>query len=169
MQFTLQKIAAVLAHVNLGEEKHGEEDVLRYDLKLTADVGNDFLTQLEPTLKAALYRAEGESGEQAPLIDDGTHLPVLRFPAMGTIAWEGRMPMAKVLISGGRKKIALEADVDKVRLVPKDGGTVALTFRVQFIPDEEQLGLMPALLQTKQVKVSFAPNDAPDSPPDSEE
>lgn len=71
MQFVLQKIAAVLAHVNLGEEKHGDEEVLRYDLKLDADVGNDFLTQLEPTLKAALYRAEGESGEQAPLIDDG--------------------------------------------------------------------------------------------------
>jgi hypothetical protein len=172
MQFTLQKVPATLAHVNLGEEMHGDEPVLRFDLKLTADVGNDFLSQLDPTLKAALYRAEGEgSSLQAPLLDDGTHLPVLRFPSMGVIPWEGKMPIARVLLHGARKKdeVTIDGDVDKIRLVPKEGGTVELTFRVQFQPLEEQLGAVPLLLQQKQIKVSVRPNDAPDSPPESAE
>jgi hypothetical protein len=65
--------------------------------------------------------------------------------------------------------VTIDGDVDKIRLVPKEGGTVELTFRVQFEPLEEQLGAVPLLLQQKQIKVSVRPNDAPDTPPESAE
>ena len=172
MQFVLTKAPAVLEHVNLGEEKHGDESVLRYDLKIKADLPNSFLSLLDPSLKSSLYRAEGEApGDQAGLLEDGTHLPVLRYPAMGDLTWEGRMPAASVVLHGARKKdlVELEGDVDKIRLSCKEGGTVEVTFRVQFLPTDEQLGAVPALLQQKKFAVSVAPNESPDTPPTSTE
>jgi len=171
MAFSLKKQSAKVAHVNLREEKHGDEPVLACDVEVTADVPNTFLSQLSPTLKASLYQAEGaQVGAQTPLIDDGTHLPVLLYPQLGRIAWELKMPAAHVVLHGARKSedVVLVADVNKLRLSPKEGGTVEIQFRCQFPPVPEQVGAVGAMLG-RTVKVSVKPNDAPDSPPDSEE
>lgn len=166
--FKLDKQSAKIAHVNLREEKHGEDPVLACDVKIVADVANDFLTQLSPTLKASLYQAEGEgSSAQPPLIDDGTHLPVLRFPQLGPLKWDAKMPAASVTLHS-RPKVELVADVNDLRLEPKEGGTVEITFRCQLEPNPEQVGQLGALLG-HTVKVSVAPNDAPNTPPDSTE
>lgn len=170
MAFVLKKQVAKVAHVNLREEKHGEEPVLACDVKVTADVPNSFLTQISPTLKSALYQPEGEgAGTQAPLIDDGTHLSVLRFPQLGALKWEVKMAGAEVILHGAKKAddVVLVGEVNELRMAPKEGGTVEITFRCQFAPIPEQVAAVGALLG-HQVKVSVRPGDGSGSDEDAE-
>lgn len=160
--FTLKKHPAKVAHVNPREEKHGEEPVLGCDIKISADVPNSFLTQLAPTLKSALYKAEGdEAGTQRPLIDDGTHLPVLMYPQLGDLAWDVKMVGARLILHGAKKvdDVEIVGEVNALKLAPKEGGTVAILFRCQTEPAPAQVAAVCALLG-QQVKVSVLAGEA---------
>lgn len=130
--FKLSMVSADLVHINLRDEKHGEESVPCTDLKFVADVPQSFLTQLDPALLEMLYKPEGESpGEQAPLITGDGHMP-LRFPKLPRLAWAAAPFSAEVVLHAPKKKDEYRAvgSVDKLVLEPKEGGPVTITFRV---------------------------------------
>jgi len=155
--FHWKKQAAKVAHINIGEEKHGEEGVMRMDVKVQSDVVNDFLTYLSPTLKGSLYAKEDGQGE---LIKDDAHLPHSLYPELGELKWDGEMAGATVILHGKTKAedIDLVADVNNLRFECKEGGTVAVTLRVQVIPTEEQASTL-VLFSGKDVKVSIRPKE----------
>lgn len=149
--FQLQKQKAKLAHINIREEKHGEDDVLAMDLKITADMANTFLNQIAPGLMLALYK--GEDDQQA-LLDDG-HAPVLRFPGLKPLVMEMPETSAKFTIHGAKKAddIEFDAKIKKIELDCKDGGTVEIMFKAQVLPDPEPAGKLPVMMGT-EVRVS---------------
>lgn len=154
---TLQKQAAKVAHINLREEMHGDDPVIAIDIKLTFDSPNDFLTYLDPGLKRSLY---GKDETQGELIADDNHLTHLRYPQFGELKWDGAMEGATVELHGQKKAedIKIEADVNQVRLDCKDGGTVAVTLRVQTVPVDGQCGTIAALLG-RELKFSVRPKE----------
>ena len=158
--FTLTKHACVLAHLNVREEKHGEENVLAVDMKLTADVPNTFLDQLSPGLCAALYAP----GAQSDI--DPAYLSALRWPSLAPLEWMTQASHAAFVIHGSRKaeNIEFEADINKLRLNCKEGGTVSITFRAQILPDPVQVGILTAFLG-QPVTVSLTPAAQPAEPP----
>ena len=158
MEFHLEKHAAKVAHINLREEKHGEEAVLAVDVKITADVPNDFLSYLAPELKWSIYDKQPGQGE---LIPDDTHLPHLRYPQLGELKWDGDMAKAQVTIHGAKPThdFNLDADVNGLRLEPKEGGTVAITFRLQLLPTSGQSAALVGYLG-KEVKISVVPAES---------
>lgn len=155
MEFHLEKQAAKIAHINLREEKHGEETVLAIDVKVTADVPNDFLSYLAPTLKWSLYEKQPGQGE---LIPDDNHLPHLRYTQLGELRWEGEMAKAEVLVSSidRPEDVQMQADINNLKFEPKEGGTVAISFRLQLLPSGSQSATLVGLLG-KEVRVSVAP------------
>lgn len=159
--FELSKHGSKIAHLNVRTEKHGEEDVLAVDVTVAADVTNDFLSYLNPTLKWSLY-AKPESG-QGELIQDESHLPRLRYAELPELRWSGSMPKAAFIIHGKKKSddLALEGSVGKLVLGCKDGGTVSIAFKVAVLPTPDQLGALSSLLGT-EVKVSVREADAAD-------
>lgn len=169
MPFSLKKQPSKVAHLNVREEKHGEEPVLAVDIKVTADVSNDFLEQLEPGLLAALYQKEGSKTGETADIETG-RLASLRFPRISPFAWEEEMVGAKVVLHGSTKagNMDLEGDVNSIKLACKEGGTVELTYRVQVLPTAEESGQLASFLG-KSVKVSVAPAPLADMPPASTE
>lgn len=158
--FTLKKQSAKVEHINLREEKHGEEPVLGVDVTIVADLPNDFLAQLAPTLKASLYATDVEALGQLSLVEASEHMPVLRYPAMGPISWECAFG-AEFVLHGAKKAedvVFGDAKVKKVSLAPKEGGTVELTFKAQANPGADGAGLLAAFLG-RTVKVSVMPRD----------
>ena len=155
--FTLTKQAAKIAHINLRIEMHGEEELAGMDIKVQADVPNDFLSYLSSTLKWSLY---DKPDKQAELIEDKGHLPRLRYSELGEMHWAGEMDHAVFVVHGAKKSedLQLEGEVDKVRIECKDGGTVALTFRVKVLPTPAQTGALSGLLG-KDVRVSVGKQD----------
>ena len=151
--FNLSKHISKIAHLNLREEKHGEDTVLACDVKIEADVTNDFLSYLSPTLKGSLYEKLNDQGE---LLNDG-HMPTLRYPALPDLLWDGTME-AEFIIHGEKKSgdMVFDASVTKLHLGCKEGGTVTITFRVSLHPTAEQSGRLAALLG-QDAKVSVHP------------
>ena len=153
--FNLDNQQAKIAHVNLREEKHGDDDVLACDVKIEAKLSNDFLSQLSPTLKWSLYDRDEEdmvSGQ------DKNHMPVLRYPLLGPLKWDNGIVGGLFTIHAPVSKNDQEffADVNNLTLSPQDGGTVLVSFRAQFRPDAKQVSNLAQLLG-KQVEISVAP------------
>lgn len=164
MKIEFMQTRMKLAHVNVRSEMHGEERECASDLRFDATVTNDVLSLLDPTLKSSLYHFDGAKADVA---DEGKKaepgfLPHLRFPklsASGGLSWEDEMTGANIAITipGAKSAIALEdVKVNKLRIYPKDGGTVGLSFRVQCHPDEKVFGKLATLVQT-DVEVSLSP------------
>ena len=155
LEFNLEKQAAKVAHINVREEMHGDDPILALDVRVETNVPNDFLSYLSPTLKWSLYdKADG----QGELIKDDAHLPALRHAELGVLGWAGEMEGASVVFHGLKKSgdIAIEGSVDKVRFECKEGGTVALTFRVKVMPTPAQSAALMGLLG-HDAKVSVRP------------
>lgn len=162
MAFSLKRQSAKVSHLNVREEKHGEDPVVAVDVKVKADLGNEFLDLLSPGLRLSLYAkgADGLAGMEEPL-------SVLRFPQLAPIDWEAPMVGCGFVVHGARKADDLEfvGDVSKpLRLAPKEGGTVEVTFQVQVLPSAEQLGSLSAFLG-RATKVSVRPVEQASAPP----
>jgi hypothetical protein len=158
--FELLKHKSKIAHLNIREESHGDDKVLAEDIKVQADVPNDFLSYLAPTLKWSLY--DKPDAAQGELIKDDTHMPRLRYSQLPPLAWSGEMAKASFTIHGAKKSedLVFEATVDKLLLDCKDGGTVAITFKASVYPTAEESGRLAALLG-QEYKVSVRPGEAP--------
>lgn len=158
MALILKRQLVKVAHLNLREEKHGDEPVLAVDIKLTADMRNDFLDTLGEGLKAALYRPDEN---QLPGVDQP--MSILRFPLLNPLSWEAAMPSVFLTLHGAKKADdrVFEGKISKaISLDPKEGGTVAVGFSVQVNPSPEQMEPLSALLG-HNTKASVRPGEAP--------
>ena len=157
--FELLKHKSKIAHLNIREETHGEDKVLSEDIKIQADVPNDFLSYLAPTLKWSLY--DKSDSPQGELVEDG-HMPRLRYSQLPPLSWSGGMVKAAFTIHGAKKSedLVFEANIDRLLLDCKDGGTVSITFKVSVYPTATESGRLAALLGQEH-KVSVRPGEAP--------
>lgn len=154
------RLRGLLGNVNPRMEKHGAENKLKADLKLTVNFPNDVLDKIEPGLLASIYRAPTKS-DSAELFDGTEHavpLRVLKFPRIGPLSYDSEFPgysMAVHIGATGDADIALDGcTVDKMLFDSKDGGTVALTFRVVIAPDITK-GHLDALCGLIQSEIEF--------------
>ena len=99
MAFELEKVKGKIAHLNVREEKHGEDPVLAVDVKIKADVTNKFLDELSPGLRQAFFAKEGAA--QPDLEED--HLTVLRFPQLAPQKWNVNLIGGEITLHGARK------------------------------------------------------------------
>lgn len=170
LTFTNQRMTIV--SVTARAEAHGEEREPASDIGLRADLPNDVLSVFDPQLKGALYYFD--DGRPKDLVDQGKKhepgfLPHLRFPMMGVpLHWGAEIVNARIHIKrpGEAKAVTLTpAKVNKFAFEPLDGGTVTLSLRVQYKPDEKQAGKL-ALLVQQEVDVTLElVEEAQEAPP----
>ena len=135
-----------VAHINIREEKHEDDPVLAVDVKLKGDMPNPALDKLAPGLLVSLYGATEEQEE----LFEGAPLTKLRYPAMGVITWA--MSPLDVAITFHRvtKDVRVVGTIKALKMVPKDGGTVEVTFTVQSTPEPDLVGQLSGMLGTDQ-------------------
>lgn len=137
--FNLSEQEANLNNVHHRVEKFGEGSKLACDLEFSFDSSNDFLSEFHPTLKWSLY----DRPQTPDLADTDSHMPVLRYPKVGRLTWDQDWVNCKLTIHRLKDNIVLaECKVNKVRITPKDGGSVEIQFRAQFYPDPAKPAIM---------------------------
>lgn len=155
MKFKLNAVLATLTNVNSRPELHGEDKKLAADLKFEAHVHQNELEQFDRRLKPFLY----EKASQGDL--DADFLPQLRFPLLAMpLKWAGEQVGGKLTVHQG---ISAKSDLvvdgclfNEFKIEAIEGGSVALTFRVQIHPDEKTIGKL-CMLSGQEVKVSIEP------------
>lgn len=168
-RFTISEpTIATIEHVNLRDEKHGEDTVPAIDIKLTFALRNDVLTLFDPQLKKWLYskstRAKPRAEQGALDLDEPNDLPDLRFPQLDALRWRDDLESCTLTIDygiGGKSALRLtDCKVNGFRLECMEGGTVRVTVRVQRSqPDERTVGKLSALLK-REVHITLTRSPA---------
>jgi hypothetical protein len=153
--FDLDKKTATLQHINIRDEKHGEENVLAVDLKFSADFDGDILAEFGSALRHSMY----EKDTAGDLADQGSDTPTkLRFPQMAQpLKFCHEIIGASVDVAYGIGSVTLDTvDVNGFKVECHNGGTVGVTWRIQAKPSAEQLGKLSMLLGGP-VEISITP------------
>lgn len=155
--WTLTQQNANLEHMNTRTEKHGDEHRLAVDLRISFTTGNDWLHHLDVRLKESLY----ERPDAPDLADTPEHMPRLRYAAIEEVRWSREWHNLRVTLHYGLLPdsdiVIGDARVNNMVIVPRDGGSVDIRFRVQFTPDTEQpeiIGRIAAMLEDRSIVVS---------------
>lgn len=132
------------------------------DLKLVVKGGNDLLDKLSPHLRGSFYMADTDA--QGVLLPQA--LTKLIHPLLSTdaLAYDLKCMGYQVTIDhAGNEESAIVLDgcgINDFRLNLEEGGTVAITMRVQFHPHLGQLDPLADKLQ-QEVVVTMTPPKVP--------
>lgn len=157
--FAIVDQACVLEHVNVRIEKHGDEEQVAADLKLSTTIQAAWLGMFHEELREALYKPESER-KGADLVSQAQpdERTFLRFtnvePLKLTDEMKGRVTLAMPV--SGDKVVLPESKLNKFTLYPKDGGSVEVTFRVQSPIEPEDASMITAML-TREVRAEVEP------------
>lgn len=167
MTFAFHAPTAVkLAHINVRPERHGEESVTAIDLKCVRTAANSELAMFHPRLPKMLYWRSKDTTDQKEIEGVEQILPDLRFPELGTLAWEHEFT-ARVEIECVAGSLVLNpVKVNQFRIEPSQGGSVDTTFRLQTsnLP-EGSLDKLGRLLDS-EIRITLVPHtDKPSEAP----
>ena len=161
LAFTNQQMK--LTSVNVRRElagKNPEDGRRASDVQLVVEGGNDLLDKLDVHLRGAFYAADvDKQGVLVPHALTKRIHPLLKADAL---LYDLKCMGYKVSIDHGiGEPIDLtECAVNNFRLNLKEGGTVVITMRVQFHPEDGQLDPLSDKLQ-QFVTVTMTPPKAP--------
>lgn len=123
--------AATLKTLTPRTEKHGEDDVSAVSLGLSITGPNTLLDALQPGLRDALYTAVDDQ-DQLPGVEPAT--PLLRSAGIESLKltpkFEGWTLRIDARADEDDPIVLGSCKVDKFVVVPKQGGSIELTFRV---------------------------------------
>ncbi|KXU94194.1 hypothetical protein CR51_27370 [Caballeronia megalochromosomata] len=136
-----------IIHVTVRSEIIGDDERLAMDLRVEMDLPNTCLDKLDDNLRPSLFRTNGDGDL---LGKDAAHMPHLRFPQLGPLSWNGSIsPVGFVLHLGTKRNELRLADgkLNKLRLVPREGGTCGLVWRLQVHPSEDEAAKIMTVLK----------------------
>lgn len=161
----LTPTAAILSTVTPRTEVHGDDRVFAISLGIKLVGANTLLDKLSPTLRDTLYKAV-EDQDVLPGVEVST--PLLRTRGIEQVTLAGSLEGWTLTVDHGIDEdapIALGGcRVDKFRVVPSEGGTVELNFRIGSNDiDSTEAGLLCSHL-SQEINITLkAPEKAADT------
>jgi hypothetical protein len=121
--------------MNTRIEMHGDEEKKMLDLRIEADLPNTVLDLFSASLRPALFSTD----DQPELEPDAQHLPHVKNPELGVLTWGGSFkPVSFHLHTDARSSKndvkLVDATLGKIRMRPKEGGTITFVWRIQASP-----------------------------------
>lgn len=157
---------ATVSNVNIRSENHGDESVTATDINFTFETGAKVLDSFAKGLRGFLYSDDEKSGQsRVPGTGSGDDGPQLRFNGvLGPLAIKKEGIGYKVGIEWGDIASTVKLDfadvkICKIKVEPKDGGTVAVALQAQCKPKKEDYGDLALLLQ-KEIRLTLTPPSA---------
>ncbi len=149
--FEIRRKAAKIASFNPRAEKSGSENRPAADLKLSANLAATMLDALDPSLRAWLFCKSPGPGDD--LADAAHEAPNLRQPRIAAqFDWVPRYAGYELRIHDlgldeSSDLVISGCEFNRIRLAPQEGGTVIVSWRLQFHPTEAQAGKLSTLIQ----------------------
>lgn len=161
---TNKRPAKLHKRMNVRFENHGSEAVPACDIHADFAVGSDMLDEIEPGLKAMLYR-QPEAGDQMELTTEAAKaFTVLKHPGLEPIVLKGKFPGYEIEVSDPNDEqpqaapfFMVDVTLKKITVEAKDGGTAVITVTAQFLVDEDELAGCLSLLKVQDVLLTLTP------------
>lgn len=172
--FSIENAKARLTHINLRNEKHGDEDVPAVDLKFEWPTSNDALALFHPDLRDAIFQQSPADRAQTHVAGVPAALKALVFPSMLPLRWGTDSTGLRLTIDhglGGKSDLVMhDCIADKFVIEPMEGGSVAITFRVRTTNIAEELfGRLASLLGHDVPLTLVRQHDAEDDADDADD
>lgn len=128
--FALVKERCTLKSLNIRAEKHGDEDIPAVDIDFSLTTSNSILKKLDARLLPLLYTHD----KQMDIQDE--FMRKLQFPLLGVLSWGLELLRMRLEVhdveSDANNVVMAGGKLKKVKINAKDGGTVEVSFQVQF-------------------------------------
>lgn len=128
--FALVRERCTLKSLNIRAEKHGDDDIPAVDIDFSLTTSNSILKKLDARLLPLLYTHD----KQMDIQDE--FMRKLQFPLLGVLSWGLELLRMRLEVhdieSDDNNVIMAGGKLKKVKINAKDGGTVEVTFQVQF-------------------------------------
>jgi len=164
----LNKVQARVNSVTMHAEKHGDENVPACSVRFVVGVPPDVLDALDTGLRKIMFRKPSKdevSQEELPGVSSNEGATKVRYPKLGAFSWEEKFTGYSLVLASGltstdtEKKIS-DVDLSKIKIEPKEGGSVVLSFSTNFEVDAELAGAISVTLQ-EIVELSLIPPTVP--------
>ena len=148
--FEIHRKAAKITAFNPRAEKAGSENRPAADLKLSANLSAEILDALDPSLRGWLFCKDAVQSDLANAAHDA---PNLRQPRLvQQFDWVPRYAGYELRIHDlgldeSSDLVISGCEFNRIRLAPQEGGTVIVSWRLQFHPTEAQAGKLSTLIQ----------------------
>lgn len=154
---------------NVRGENHGTEHVICVDWSVLMDVPNDWLDNLDKSLKAMFYKPGSEdevaAAKQGELegVEVVSAMPFLRstnikFPFELDLDYSGYQLTVDRGLGGKSNLVLHEVKVNKIKLSCKEGGTVEVQLRLQAQRvSEEVRGLLSSYIKGAPTAIALKP------------
>jgi len=152
---------AKLNSITPRQECHGEDRVPAFSLGIAWRTTNDLLSELDSTLKFALYKKDEG---QDDLLNDPGHVTKLKYPLLkGPISWDWSGAGYEMTIHqgvSGKGDITIQDVVlDKLKIDPQDGGELIVSVKADCRPTPMQMGELCTMLGS-EISISLTPPSA---------
>lgn len=154
-----------LVHLNVRRELAGKNPAdgrTASDLRLVVTGGNDLLDKLSPHLRGSFFGADVD--KQGVLVPHALTKLIHPLLKQDALSYDLKLAGYKIVIDhAGNDESAIvldDCEVNEFRLSLMEGGTVAISARVQFHPDTGQLDPLADKLQ-QEVIVTMTPPKVP--------
>lgn len=162
--FGVTKVQAKIRAVTIVNEKHGQEEVPSLSLSLMMALQASSLDGLAKGFRQTLFRTpvkEEKSQESLEGMEANDGATKVLFPNLGPLNWNEDFTGYKLTIGSGltstdTEKVIENVKLSKIKIEPKDGGSIVLTCSVHFEADETLIGAFGAS-QGKMVELSLEP------------
>jgi hypothetical protein len=161
---TLEKVQAKIRKVTPVTEKHGNEDVPAMSLSLMMALPAFVIDGLDKGLRRTMFRKpvkdEAPQHELEGVVSNDGMTKVL-FPHLAPHSWTEVFTGYTMLIGSGLTTTDSEMEIEdvkvsKIRIEPKDGGSIVLHLSAHFEVDEKLAGAL-AVNEGKTIELSLIP------------
>lgn len=164
----LTKVQARISAVTPHAEKHGDENVPALSVRFITSVPAEVLDAIDGGLRKILFRKPSKdevSQDELPGISSNEGATKVRYPKLGAQSWDEKftgyvLTVGSGLTSTSTEKTVDDVDLSKIKIEPKDGGSIVLSFSVNMEADAELMGAFGVMLQ-ETIELTIEPPSVP--------
>lgn len=162
--FQLETHDAQFSHLNLRKERHGEDEAAAADLKFTLQAANTILNTIDPAILPAFFRKADKGMQQNLPMDGSSDLVALNLPMLGeqdiNAKYEGYELSIGSLLEHIEAVFFADCKVKKISWKPLEGGSVAMSFTISVLLDEEDDAELISAWRRGEVRLTLIPPSA---------
>lgn len=159
--FQLDKHIVKITSASLNAENHGDDHRTGMTIGFKAAVDASLLDSFDKKLRPTLFRKQ-KAGDQLDIERSNDGLVAVQFPKLAPFSWTEKFPGYEADLGpvGAAEPIQIvDATLKDIKFRALEGGSVELSAKLYFNPDEDEIGPLARLMK-EDAELTLTPPSA---------